>query len=612
MKNPFGKYNALKNVYQFQKPMQIVALIVGGIILSILELVGITSIFPLMLVMLEPESVLKGGLLGGIYDASGMQTLESFTLLLVAIIILAFALKVTFNLVLLRYEFNVLNKWRILMTEVFFNALMKTEYEKINQESSGSYVNTIVTSISYITANYIHQCINLLRTLLLAILIVSYMMYINIALFLFISITGAATMYVFVKLQRRHVRRVGTEADKLSQEMVEILQQSIAGFKETKIHQKESFFLNRFSDISKKLSKMELAILFARSLPTILVEFIAILIILASFGVLLALEDSLQVSTVQISFIVILGLRIVPLINRSIVSLALINSSIQIIDKVLKKQKEMEDQTDANALDLTGNNTANIKPLSFKNEIVLSDVSFTYGGEKTACLNNISLHIPKNAHIGIVGPSGSGKTTLVNIILGFISNYEGKYTIDDKAIKGEAIHQMRKITSFVDQQPFLLDSNYTANIAYGQEGSDIDQARVVKCLQDVGLWPHVEKSKSGLHTKIGENGKLLSGGQRQRLVIARALYKGSKILILDEASSALDMESETLLIELLENLRQEITIISIAHRLSTLRKCDAVIFMEDGCIQSKGTFKELYNSNTTFKAYVDHSIIDVS
>lgn len=611
MKNPFEKYSALQESYTFQKPIQIIILVIGGIVLSILELVGITSIFPLMLVMLEPEAVTQGGILGSIYTASGMQTVENFTLLLVAVIILAFALKVTFNLILLRYEFNVLNKWRIRMTEIFFNALMKTEYEKINQESSGSYVNTIVASISYVTANYIHQCINLLRTLLLAALIVSYMIYINVALFLFISITGALTIYIFVKLQRAHMRNIGTQADQLSQKMVEILQQSIAGFKETKIHQKEAFFLEKFSNISKQLSKMELALLFARSLPTILVEFIAILIILASFGVLLALEDSIEVSTVQISFIVILGLRIVPLINRSIVSLTLINSSIPVIDKILKTQTEMENQIDKNALDLVSD-TSKIKPLPFNHKIELQKISFAYEGEETASLNEIDLEIQKSAHIGIVGPSGSGKTTLINIILGFVNNYKGTYTIDGTPIKGDAIHQMRKITSFVDQQPFLLDSDYVANIAYGQDDNEIDESRVIKCLQDVGLWAHVEKSKAGLRTQIGENGKFLSGGQRQRLVIARALYKGSKILILDEASSALDMESETMLIDLLEGLRQEITIISIAHRLSTLRKCDSVVFMEEGQIKSQGTFKELYQSNPTFKAYVDHSIIDVS
>ena len=607
MRNLFSQYGVLQDTFQFQKKSQGLFLVLGGIILSLLEIVGISSVFPLMLVILDPDAAINGKIVGTIYSHFEFTSIQSFALFLAITVIVVFALKVVFNLFLWRYEFKVLNEWRIIISQKIFYRLMQTEFQKINQENSGNYINILTSVIPYITSNYIHQCIKLLQTMSLGVLIVVYMMYVNFLLFIFVCVSGALIIYAFLYFQRTRLRFLGRDSQRLSQDMLEVLQQSIAGFKETKIHQKESFFTQKFSKTSRKLAHVELSLMFTQHLPNILVEFIAILIMFSAFSVLLFLEDSVMASTVQISFVVILGLRMTPLVNRTIVSLSLINSSYEPIGRLLEINAALSLESE----NWTKCKEQDIESVEFEKYIKLENISFSYVTGDARCLNDISVTIPKNNHIGIVGASGSGKTTLVNIILGFITNYEGTYEIDNIPIKGSAISGMRKITSFVDQQPFLLDSNYLCNIAYGQELDEIDKERVTQCIKDVGLWPHVSKTSEGLETSIGENGKYLSGGQRQRLVIARALYKGSKILVLDEASSALDMESEALLISLLEDLRSSITVISIAHRLSTLKKCDKVIFMEEGRISSQGTFKELYSKNAIFKSYVDHAMIDV-
>lgn len=606
MINIFSYYAKLQKRFHFQSKAQAIALIAGGALLSVLELVGVSAIFPLMLVVLDPVSAIHGKILGTIYAASGMQSSRSFAAFLALIVIVVFGVKVVFHLCLWRYEFSLLNKWRICISCKLFNALMHTDYKNVHKQSSAHLVNILTSVVPYVVSNYIHQCIYLFQISVLFLLVFTYMAYINIYLFVFTFAIGCLTVTSFFWAHRLKVKKLGGESLLYSRKLLETLQQSIAGFKETKIHQKESFFANKFYAVSSRLAKIDLSILFAQNLPNILVEFIAIVLIFSAFAMMLLTADNLQSSTLQISMIVILGMRLIPLVNRTITSLALIRSSLEPLQQLFAIYDTLP--RNIGLEELGGSESS----LSLEKGIMLDGVSFKYVESKPATLKEISLYIKKGSHIGIVGPSGSGKTTLINILLGFLTHYTGTYKVDDIVIHSDTLYPMRKIVSFVDQQPFILDGSFVSNVAYGLNEGDVNKVEVISALKNVGLWEHVCNQEKGLEAAVGENGKFLSGGQRQRLAIARALYKGAQLLILDEASSALDMESEAKLIELLDTLKGKITIISIAHRLSTLKKCDEIIFMQHGKIQSEGSFKALYEANATFKSYVDHSMIDVS
>ncbi|MDH5723762.1 MAG: ABC transporter ATP-binding protein/permease, partial [Alphaproteobacteria bacterium] len=480
MKNPFVHYLRLQERFVFQTRVQAVALVMGGVILSILDLVGVTAIFPLMLVILDPEMATKGVILGAIYNGFGFKSISAFATFLASTVIILFGIKVIFNLILWRYEFSLLNKWQIKISSTIFDLMLYTDFKNINSQSSGSFINILTSVVPYITRNYIHQCIALMQTAILAALIISYMLYVNYMLFLFVCISSSLLIFIFMSLQRNHMRVLGKKGQDLARDLLEVLQQSIAGFKETKIHQKEGYFYDKFTGTSKKSAKTDLSLLFAQNLPNVLIEYIVITIVFGVFALMLLVSEALQSSAVQISVIVLLGLRVTPLINRTITSLALINSALGPIDQLLEieetlrsgnlpeKEKEEEKRGQGCIID-------------FNESICLENVSFKYDDTQNACLKDINLIINKNEHIGIVGASGSGKTTLVNIILGFLTDYDGKYTIDGKEIRGEFIYGMRRITSFVDQQPFLLDGDYIANIAYGVEKIDVDKERVIKC-----------------------------------------------------------------------------------------------------------------------------------
>jgi ABC-type multidrug transport system fused ATPase/permease subunit len=212
------------------------------------------------------------------------------------------------------------------------------------------------------------------------------------------------------------------------------------------------------------------------------------------------------------------------------------------------------------------------------------------------------LYIPVYSKIGFAGATGSGKSTIVDIIMGLLQPKNGNLKIDGKQINGKSQKQWLCSIGYVPQQIFLTDENIFNNIAFGVETKDIVQENVERAAKIANLHDFVVNDlPKGYNTIVGDRGIRLSGGQRQRIGIARALYHKPKVLILDEATSALDNLTEHAVIEALNNLSKEITVIMIAHRLSTLTRCDKIYLMERGEIKASGTFSELSESNLEFK-----------
>jgi ABC-type bacteriocin/lantibiotic exporter with double-glycine peptidase domain len=214
--------------------------------------------------------------------------------------------------------------------------------------------------------------------------------------------------------------------------------------------------------------------------------------------------------------------------------------------------------------------------LLFNDSIMLHSVFFRYDEADEYIIKDFSLKIRKNSSVAFVGPTGCGKTTLVDIILGLLKPTEGKVLVDGTDIESNLTAWQKKI-GYVPQFIFLLDDSVRSNVAFGIPENEIDDDRVVQCLKMAQIYGFVKELSGGINHIVGENGIQLSGGQRQRIGIARALYHNPEVLVLDEATSALDNETEKAFIDALNNLKGKLTIIMIAHRLTTVEKCDEVI-----------------------------------
>ncbi len=581
-------------------------LVSGGVILGFLELVTITALIPLMLLILDPENAVKGRVLGFLYRQVKSETVAEFAILLALFILMLLCLKVIFNIVLWKFEFYILGKWQGRMNNEMLNAILYARYDNLYKYPSTEVTNVFLVAIPYITTHYLYDIITLLRTFMLTLIFTVFAMIINFTASIIVFMVGVVMVGLFAFFRRKHNTRLGKASREIQEKLLSYVQMIILGIKEVKISLKEKYFAKHLQQLLRRNSKVGLDLLLMQNLPSLFAEFIALFVILVTFIVLILLVQDIQDAVIQISILMFLGMRFIPLMSRAITSLSWINSSLPMIEKVLELYDDV-------VVDGEKPQNTHVIPLAFNDRLVFENVSYHYiKDSENAALENISLQIEQGQHVGIVGPSGSGKSTVIHIIMGFLQNYQGHFAVDGALINNDNVVAMRQMISFVDQHPFLMDDSYLANIAYGEELENIDEAHVRKQLEKVGLLDHVLLSEHGLHTNIGENGRFLSGGQRQRLVIARALYRQAKILILDEASSALDMDSEAELTSLLESFKGEITIISIAHRLSTLKHCDKLLFMEKGSVVGQGTFSELHKNNETFKRYVKQSNIEIT
>ena len=244
-----------------------------------------------------------------------------------------------------------------------------------------------------------------------------------------------------------------------------------------------------------------------------------------------------------------------------------------------------------------------IRPLPFTQSIRLEQVSYRYPNAPQSALKCIDLTIPSRSTVGFVGATGSGKTTAVDVILGLLEPQEGVLKIDGEPVTAATRRQWQRKIGYVPQHIYLTDESVAANIAFGVNASGIDQKAVERAAKIASLHEFVVNDlPQGYATAVGERGVRLSGGQRQRIGIARALYHNPQVLILDEATSALDNLTEKAVMEAVNNLGRDITIILIAHRLSTVRQCDQIYLLERGEVTAQGTFEELTQANERFRA----------
>ena len=293
-----------------------------------------------------------------------------------------------------------------------------------------------------------------------------------------------------------------------------------------------------------------------------------------------------------LSLYVFAGYRLMPALQQIYVSLTQITFSSTAINKLYEDRKKFKLLTN------NQNKKNNSEILIFKENISIENVYFNYPNTSKATLENINLNIPAKSIIGFIGPTGSGKTTTVDIILGLLEPQKGTMKIDGKILTEQNSRSWSRCIGYVPQQIYLSDNSIASNIALGLDPKNINQAAVERAAKIANIHQFIiEELPNQYQTEIGERGVRLSGGQRQRIGIARALYHKPKLLILDEATNALDNETEKAVMEAVNNLDKDITIILIAHRTNTLKICDYIYKLEKGKIVDQGTYKSLIDKN---------------
>jgi len=402
---------------------------------------------------------------------------------------------------------------------------------------------------------------------------------ITLGISLFFGLSG----FILFSWVRRRIETKAAGRKRTEEEANRDVTKTIHGIKDVKIHLREAFFVGEYSERVRELAKYFGSLQFYQKLPTTALETLGITAVVAITCIMLyVLGSSVERVTGMLAMLVACAWRALPALNRILGNATQLKSSAPYVAGYLDYLDE------ANAF----RPRENLDPIpeddfDFLQTAEWSGVSFRYMKGQHDALSGIDLVLRKGEALGILGPSGAGKSTLVDVLIGLNAPTQGSILVDGKALDAEGRRKWRRMIGYVPQSPYIYDGTLAENVAFGIAPDRIDRERVLECCRMAAI-DFLEDLEKGIDASIGERGAKLSGGQRQRIAIARALYHRPRILIFDEATSALDNRNEKAIQETIYAFKGKLTIILIAHRLTTVTECDRLICLKSGRITMEG------------------------
>jgi ATP-binding cassette, subfamily B, bacterial PglK len=576
--------------------IQLYLLLIPALITAILEIASIGMILPLIPVLLG-ETTSPNKVLEWLPHSFSDTNPESALITIMAIFAGLFILK---NIAILGMVY-VINRFSARKLALFSQRSLRHylnlpyEFHLKRNSSEILYNLTQGGPVAFdglrIILTIILESILILTTGLL-LLLVEPEIVLGIAVFL-LAIGG-----LFYCVMAPIIRHWGEKSHALESLAIKTVNQSLGAIKDIKVLNCYSYLLDIYKNQTDGMATYHSRSLTAQNLPRLIVESVVII----GFGIVVLILLEARGSVTEV--VAVLGLfgmaalRLMPSMNR------ILGSATELKHRASRISALFNDLNLEYAFDSSKSINISNLDLPFDLSIELKNLFFQYEGTSQIALSNINFSIFKGESVGIVGPSGSGKSTMVDIIMGLFLPTSGQLLIDgNDASRNLGTWQAH--IGYVSQQIYLTDDSLRRNIAFGIEDIEIDNSQILKVLKLANLHELVEELPEGLETIVGERGIRLSGGQRQRIGIARALYRNPEILIFDEATSALDNETEKEVSEAIESLANEKTIVVIAHRLSTVKKCARLVLMDKGTISDIGDFTSLMESSARFQHMVN-------
>ncbi|EJE1346903.1 ATP-binding cassette domain-containing protein [Campylobacter coli] len=446
-----------------------------------------------------------------------------------------------------------------------FAKFLNTDYENFTQKNQSEILKSITGEV-YNLSTMISSFLLMMSEIFVVLLLYTLMLLVNYKITLFLSLFMIINAFILIKVLSPIVKKAGLKREEAMKNFFEILNINLNNFKLIKLKTKEDGVLNLFKTQSEIFAKANITNESVSAMPRIYLEGVGFCV-LVFIVVFLVFKNQSDISGIlaTISIFVLALYRLMPSANRIITSyhdLLYYRSSLDIIYQILKQKEESLGE----------------EKIDFDKELRLENLSFGYKDKKNlfTCLN---LSIKKGEKIAFIGESGCGKSTLVDIIIGLLSPREGRVLVDKNELNMKNVKNYRQKIGYIPQNIYLFNDSIAKNISFGDE---VDEEKLQRVIKQANLEHFVKNLPQGVQTKVGDGGSNLSGGQKQRIAIARALYLDPEILVLDEATSALDTESEARIMDEIYKISKDKTMIIVAHRLSTITRCDSIYRLEHG------------------------------
>lgn len=562
---------------------------------TVLEVATVGMILPFIALLNNPALVETQGRIHAVYNLLGLSSATSFLALIGTFLLVLVVCKniYLYWLTRLQARFGYFEAARV--SEKLFSGYLAAPFQMHLNRNSADMITTVDYSVDAVFSQVLLYVIAFVTEASVILALIIFMLFTEPKLTMALGLVLGGSAALLSAYLRRELVELGKIGIQLRIGRLQCLQQALTSIKEVKVLGREQFFLGAFRNLRQKHAANQARASTVSQMPRQVLEVVVV------GGLLLVIVMILLDGRATADMVAVLGLfamaafRIMPALNRMVNAYNTIKNSQAAVDEVWA---DFADQ----ALAATPAPTEQ-KPIAFTHKLELRDISFSYEGNSTPVLEDISLSIRPGESIGFVGPSGAGKSTLVDIVLGLLAPQHGQVEVDGFDIATDP-RRWRHLVGYVPQSISLIDDSLRNNVAFGIDADRIEEARVWHALKLARLDDFCRSLPDGLATMLGERGQRLSGGQRQRVGIARALYHDPKILVLDEATSALDSESERDITDAIDAMRGTKTVLIIAHRLSTVKRCDRLVLLRKGKILDIGTFDELIGRREDFRETV--------
>lgn len=568
----------LAYIFNRKEKMKIFLLFIAALIGSILECVGVSIFMPFVNMLMDTSIIQSNEYLHYFYTKFHFQSDQSFLTAMTGCIIVVFVVK---------NVYMILQKYAIY--QFSYNTQMKISTRLLKAYMSEPYTFHLNKNISVLqrsmqedsdlfTRAIIHF-MELVIEITVCVALGAYLFYVSKSITVIIVTLLLICVGTFTLIAKKYARGYGKACQGYKARIYQWMNQALGGIKEIKILNRERFFIRSYEAYFKKFAKGQKINRLLGVMPKYIVEMVSIAGML--FAVMLKMnygQKDIVEFIPQLAAFAVAAFRLLPAvgrINEHVTDIMYSAPSIELVYHDLKEIKDISSREEAEETDWR-----------FEKEVVIKNVCYHYPNVEENVIEYANFTIKKGQTIALIGESGSGKTTMADIILGLLEPQYGKIKADGMDVF-KNMNAWHGEIGYIPQMIYLSDDSIRNNVAFGIEEDKIDDEAVNEALKKAQLLEFVEGLSEGVETVVGDRGIRLSGGQRQRIGIARALYRNPQILVLDEATSALDNDTETAVMEAIENLRGEKTIIIIAHRLTTIKNADVIYEVEDGRLEER-------------------------
>lgn len=570
---------------------------------SLLDFASVAIIFPFIMLIMNPNQIKMNPyflIINHFLHLSGDRNLITAVGLAFITIIIIKNIYMIFNMY---WQNKIIKEWSLSVKKRLMHYFLYAPYEEDLQQSNSQRIFQITSHVDQVFDNFVFRVITFISNTIVIIVIFSWLIYLlpiaTIIAALFFIVTGSIQNRAF----RRIGRKLADEQYLLTTGSYENLISSLMCIKDIKINGCENFFYDTYKKISSKLIPLAEKLNLIPIIPQFVIEIIFVLtMVILCVGIFIQYGGNTSHVMVAFGVVAISLYRIAPLIYKSQVCINYINIYNEYLEKMIAIYDHYK-KYDNNLIIPTE------EKLSFHNGLTVKDLSYSYD-KKNLVLDNINFNIKKGEFIGIIGLSGAGKTTLVDLLMGLLIG-EGDIFIDNDKLTTDNTRKFQNIVGYVSQNINTIGDTVTKNIAWGIDEDKINEAKIIESLKIAQLYDQLMLMPFGINTKLNQDGTGLSQGQKQRIGIARALYRNPEILILDEATSSLDVKIENEFTEILNTLKGDKTIIAISHRFSMLKHCDRIIYLHEGKLIDIGTFNELSDKYPEFEKIIKLSKVQL-